>query len=90
MQSSLCYIVHHKENLLHVAEGEKLGFHPMCLYSNYSRPLEWMKAILDQISIPSLCRHLSEMACTRVGKQCLCDGKVFGSSPGGGNLHDYW
>ena len=24
---------------------------------------------LDQISIPSLCRHLSEMACTLVGKQ---------------------
>ena len=33
---SLCYIVRHKENLLHLAEGEKMGFHPMCLSSKYS------------------------------------------------------
>ena len=26
MQPSLCYIVCHKENLLHLAEGEKMGF----------------------------------------------------------------
>ena len=26
----------HKENLLHLADGEKLGFHPMCLDSKYS------------------------------------------------------
>ena len=30
-----------------------------------------------------------QMACNPVGKQCLCDGKVFGSIPGAGNLHDY-
>ena len=36
MQPSLCYIVHHKENLLHLVEGDKMGFHPMCLYSEYS------------------------------------------------------
>ena len=47
-----------------------------------------MKTISDQISIPSLCRHLSEMAYTLVGKQCLYDGKVLGSIPGACNLKD--
>ena len=32
MLPSLCYIVRHKKNLLHVAEGEKLGFTP-CVYT---------------------------------------------------------
>ena len=36
MSPSLCYIVRHKENLLHLTQSEKLGFHPMCLYSKYS------------------------------------------------------
>ena len=36
MKPSLCYIVCHKENFLHLPEGEKLGFHPMCLYSKHS------------------------------------------------------
>ena len=36
MLPPLCYIMRHKENLLHLAQGEKLGFHPMCLYSKYS------------------------------------------------------
>ena len=48
-----------------------------------------MKTILDQISVPSLCRYLSEMARTLVGKQCLYNGKVSGSIPGAGNLCAY-
>ena len=45
-----------KEILLDLVEGEKLGFHPMCLYSKYS------------FSIPPLCRGMSEMGHTLVGK----------------------
>ena len=48
-----------------------------------------MKTILDQISIPSLCRDLSEMARTLVGKQCLCDGKVSASIREARNLRAY-
>ena len=42
-----------KEILLDLVEGEKMGFHPMCLYSKYSvffrRTQWWMKFILSHI-----------------------------------------
>ena len=65
-------------------------FYPMCLDSKDSdfsgKTQQWMKTILDQISIPSLCRHVAEMAHTLVGKQCLYDGMVSGSTP---NAHNF-
>ena len=47
-----------------------------------------MKNILDQISIPSLCRGLSELACTLVEKQwcCVCD--IVGSNPATDNVEE--
>ena len=47
-----------------------------------------MKNILDQISIPSLSRGLSELACTLVEKQWCCGCHILGSKPAADNVEE--
>ena len=46
-----------------------------------------MKTKLDQISIPPLCRGMSELGHTLVVKQCLCNWRSWLQTPVGAN---YW